>query len=153
VVADFVSVKRRKRRSVGQASGSTSGVSCSGLKAGQNAVSTVEFPMSCTKRTSKRKRRSKAAPVLGAAGLSLALASEASLATPAASLDTMTHTARGHHEIVLYEEEIFDFSLATFRVFDKEKLGSVSGRQATQCFWRRCLLPVRVFGRAEPFWF
>jgi hypothetical protein len=36
--------------------------------------------MSRTKQNSKRKRRSKAVPVLGAAGLSLALASEASLA-------------------------------------------------------------------------
>jgi hypothetical protein len=84
--------------------------------------------MSRTKQTSKRKRRSKAVPI--AAGLSLALASEASIATPAPSLDMMTRTAREHHEIVLYEEEIFDLSLATFRVFDNEKVGACrAGKQ------------------------
>jgi hypothetical protein len=51
----------------------------SGLKAGR-----------AEKRTSKRKRRSKAIPALGAAGLPLTLASEASLASTAPALDTMT---------------------------------------------------------------
>ena len=62
------------------------------------------------KKPSKRKHRACAVPLLGAAGLSLSLASGAPAATvgPAA------------HEITLGEEEISDVSLATFYVFDKE---------------------------------
>jgi hypothetical protein len=75
--------------------------------------------MSRTKPTSKRKRRSKAVPLLGAAGLSLTLASEASLANSLA-LDTMTRDAGVIHEVTLREEALFDVSLATFHVFDKE---------------------------------
>ena len=68
------------------------------------------FIMSQMKRTSKRKHRACAVPLLGAAGLSLSLASGAPAATvgPAA------------HEITLGEEEISDVTLATFYVFDKE---------------------------------
>jgi hypothetical protein len=66
--------------------------------------------MSRTKQASKRKHRACAIPLLGAAGLSLSLASGA----PAA---TVGPTA---HEITLGEEEISDVTLATFYVFDKE---------------------------------
>jgi hypothetical protein len=76
------------------------------------------------KRTSKRKRRSKTIPALGAAGLSLTLASEASLAAPSPALDTMTREARVSHEVILREEEIFDITLASFYVFDKERTGA-----------------------------
>jgi hypothetical protein len=72
------------------------------------------------KRASKRKRRSKAIPALGAAGLSLTLASEASLASTAPTLDAMTRNAGVSHEITIREEEVFDVSLAAFHVFDKE---------------------------------
>ena len=75
-------------------------------------------------RTSKRKRRSKTVPVLGAAGLSLSLASDASIATPTPSLDTITRNARESHENILREEEISDVSLVTFCVFDKERAGA-----------------------------
>ena len=78
------------------------------------------------KRASKRKRRSKTIPALGAAGLSLTLASEASLAATAPAFDTMTRKAGVNHEIILREDEIFDVSLATFYLFDKERAG-VSG--------------------------
>ena len=66
--------------------------------------------MSHAMQVSKRKRRACAVPLLGAAGLSLSLASGAPAATvgPAA------------HAITLSEEEISDVSLATFYVFDKE---------------------------------
>jgi hypothetical protein len=66
--------------------------------------------MSDKKKASKRKHRACAVPLLGAAGLSLSLASGAPAATvgPAA------------HEITLGEEEISDVTLATFYVFDKE---------------------------------
>ena len=105
-------------------------LSGNGLEAGQRAVSLGEFPMSRTKQTSKRKRRSKAVPVLGAAGLSLALASEASIAAPAPSLDTMTRDAGVRHEITIREEEVCDISLPTFHVFDKEGAkGSPAGKR------------------------
>jgi hypothetical protein len=71
------------------------------------------------KQASKRKRRSKAVPVLGAAGLlSLASGVVAQAAGPAANLPT--RTIEPSHELTLSEEEVFDVSLATFYVFDRE---------------------------------
>ena len=61
------------------------------------------------KQTPKRKRRRKAVPVLGAAGLSLSLASGAS-GSPTVNMPTQKVEAS--HEIVLAEEEISDVSLA-----------------------------------------
>ena len=49
--------------------------------------------MSRAKEASQAKRARKALPVLGAAGLSLSLASGASIASPAPSLDSMTRSA------------------------------------------------------------
>ena len=77
--------------------------------------------MSHAKRASKRKRRRKAIPALGAAGLSLSLAGGAS-GGPAVNMPTQKVEAS--HEIVLAEEEISDVSLATFYVFDKENVGA-----------------------------
>jgi hypothetical protein len=81
-------------------------------------------------------------PALGA-GLSLTLTSEATLATTAPVLDTMTRKAGVNHEIILREEEICDVSLATFYVFDKEGAGAVraSGRlmKVTGCCEFACL--------------
>ena len=96
------------------------GVSCGGLRM-RRAVSLWRIFVS---RTSKRKRRSKAVPVLGVAGLSLSLASGASIATATPSLDTITPNARESHESILREEELCDVSLATFCVFDKERAGA-----------------------------
>ena len=75
--------------------------------------------MSQAKQPSKRKR-SKTLPVLGAAGLSLSLASTASAvpAGPAANLPTSGNG--DNKQVFLGEEEISDVSLATFYVFDKE---------------------------------
>jgi hypothetical protein len=74
--------------------------------------------MSHAKQASKRKRRSKAVPVLGAAGL-LSLAGGASAqAAPAANMPT--RTIEPSHEFLLSEEEVSDVSLATFYVFDRE---------------------------------
>jgi hypothetical protein len=94
--------------------------------------------MSRAKQTSKRKRRSNAVPVLRAAGLSLTLASGASLANPAPSLDTMTRNAGQGREIVLHEEEIFDLSLATFHVFDKERDGPFRAGERMITFGGAC---------------
>jgi hypothetical protein len=80
--------------------------------------------MSRAKQASKRKRRSKAVPVLGAAGLSLALASGASAATGGPAADMLTRNTGVCHEITLGEEEIFEVSLATFYVLDKEYAGA-----------------------------
>ena len=76
--------------------------------------------MSRAKEASQAKRARKALPVLGTAGLSLSLASGASIASPAPSLDSMTRSAAENRELILHEEEIFEQSLATFHVFDKE---------------------------------
>jgi hypothetical protein len=65
------------------------------------------------KKPSKRKHRACAVPLLGAAGLSLSLASGAPAATAGPTA----------HEITLGEEEISDVSLATFYVFDRENIG------------------------------
>ena len=73
--------------------------------------------MSRTKDTAQRKRRSKALPVLGAAGLSLSLVTSASAAIGGVNPDTVSQ------QVLLYEEEIADVSLVTFHVFDKEKAG------------------------------
>ena len=88
------------------------------------------------KRASKRKRRSKTIPALGAAGLSLTLASEASLAATAPAFDTMTRKAGVNHEIILREDEIFDVSLATFYVFDKERAGGLRNQRAAHQDYR-----------------
>ena len=80
--------------------------------------------MSHAKQASKRKRRSKALPVLGAAGLSLSLASGASAVTSGPAADMPTRNTGASHEITLGEEEISDVSLATFYVFDKENAGT-----------------------------
>ena len=77
------------------------------------------------KQAPKQKRRSKAVPVLGAAGLSLTLANGASAATVGPAPDTQIRDAGASHAITLREEEISDVSLATFYVFDKENAGTL----------------------------
>jgi hypothetical protein len=72
------------------------------------------------KRSSKRKRPSKALPALGF-GVSLSMASGACASTSEASANTPPPSQ--NHEIFLGEEEISDVSLATFYVFDKENAG------------------------------
>ena len=79
--------------------------------------------MSLTKQSAKRKRRRTAVPMLGAAGLSLSLASGASGA-PAANI--AARHADMSQEFILAEEEVSDVSLATFYVFDKENAGRPS---------------------------
>jgi len=75
-----------------------------------------------SKRPPKTKRRSKALPALGVAGVSLALAGVASASTSEAP--TNIPSTSQSHEIFLGEEEISDASLATFYLFDKENVGS-----------------------------
>ena len=75
--------------------------------------------MSNVKQASKRKRRSKAVPVLGVAGVSLAMAGGASAATTGQATDTQSNISP-RHEVFLGEQEVSDVSLSTFYVFDKE---------------------------------
>ena len=77
-----------------------------------------------SKRSSKSKRRSKALPALGFAGVSLSMASGACASTTEASANTPPTSQSQSHEIFLADEEIFDVSLATFYVFDRENTGT-----------------------------
>jgi hypothetical protein len=79
--------------------------------------------VSRTRQVSRRKRRCKIGPILGAAGLSLSLAGGVSAATAAPVADALTQNSVASHEITLDEEEIADVNLATFYVFDKENAG------------------------------
>src|SRR6266403_988211 len=92
------------------------------------------------KQASKRKRVTKAVPVLGAAGLTFSLVGGASAAvTPTTDAPRTPNIAPGH-EFSLTEEEISDVSLATFYVFDKENTGSLRGfvQEARGCGCRGC---------------
>jgi len=71
------------------------------------------------KQTAKRRGRKKTVTVLGAAGV-LSLAGGASAAVVAPAADTLKADTASRHVITLSEEEIFDVSLATFYVYDKE---------------------------------
>ena len=68
------------------------------------------------KRSSIGKRRSKALPALGFAGMSLSMASGACASTSEASANASPPSQK--HEILLGEEEFSDISSATFYVFD-----------------------------------
>jgi hypothetical protein len=108
--------------------------------------------MARAKQASKRNRRSKAVPVLGAAGLSLSLASGASASTGGMAADIPPQNPSPNHEIFLGEEEISDVSLSTFYVFDKENAAQPQlGQQVAwgcrcggcrcggcRCGWRGC---------------
>jgi hypothetical protein len=100
--------------------------------------------------SSKAKRRSKAVPVLGIAGVSFAMAGGASAATGGAAADVPAQTATTQHQLFLGEEEISDVSLSTFYVFDKENAatsnpgvktawwGCRCGGCGCRCGWRGC---------------
>ena len=77
--------------------------------------------MSHTKETGKRKHLIKTMPMLGAAGLSFSL----TIGTSAAigSINSDPATAAQVAGSVMDEEQIFDISLATFRVHDDESAG------------------------------
>src|SRR5262245_1826000 len=76
--------------------------------------------MSQIKQPSKRKRRSKAVPVLEAAGLLLSLASTASAVPGGPAINLSAPGSGDGNQVILDEEEIADMSLGTFYVFDKE---------------------------------
>src|SRR5258707_11861940 len=73
------------------------------------------------KRAAKGKRRSKAVPVLGIAGMSWAMAGGGASASVA---DLPPQNTAPPQVIPFSEEEISDVSLSTFYVFDKEYTGA-----------------------------
>jgi hypothetical protein len=84
--------------------------------------------MSHAQQASKRKRRTKVVPVLGAAGLSLSLVSGASAGIGMSAADTPARHSAMSNEITLGEEEVSGVSLATFYIFDKENARTVTPR-------------------------
>src|ERR1700730_14488286 len=95
--------------------------------------------MSKAKQASKRKRRGKALPALGIAGVvgvSLSLAGGASASTGGSATDVQSPSVSPRHEIFLGEEEISDVSLSTFYVFDKENAKPQLGEKLA--WWRGC---------------
>jgi hypothetical protein len=85
-----------------------------------------------SKRSSKSKRRSKALPALGFAGVSLSMAGGACASTSEASANTPPTSQSQNQEILLGEEEIFDTSLSTFFSFDKENGGASSKAKSSR---------------------
>jgi hypothetical protein len=94
--------------------------------------------MARAKNSSKRNGRKRAAPTLGIAGVSLAMASGASASTAGSAVDVPVQNTATHHELFLGEEEISDVSLSTFYVFDKENDATLKAVVKT-AYWRcRC---------------
>ena len=94
--------------------------------------------MARAKQALKRNRRSKTVPVLGAAGLSLSLASGASASTGGPAADVMPQNTSPNHELFLGEEEISDVNLSTFYVFDHENDAATLKAGVKEAYWRRC---------------
>jgi hypothetical protein len=70
--------------------------------------------MAPARANSKRNNRTRTAPALGIAGLSLAMAGGASASTAGPALDVPVQNTATHHDLFLGEEEISDVSLSTF---------------------------------------
>src|SRR5580698_9827343 len=95
-----------------------------------------EATMPRVKLASKKKRATKAVPVLGAAGLTFSLVGGASAAVaPATDTPRPLNLGQGQ-AVMLGEEEIADVSLATFYVFDKENIAAA--KDGVQVAWRGC---------------
>ncbi len=77
------------------------------------------------KKSPQRKRRMKAVPVLGVAGLSLSLATGSSAAMSGVSAHPLMPVSQ---KMTLHEAEISDVCLAAFHVFDKETGGTQQPR-------------------------
>jgi hypothetical protein len=91
--------------------------------------------MSQAKDASKRKRRRKVVPVLGAAGALSLAGGAAYAATSAPTADLPSKSTVSPHQMVLGEEEVADVSLSKFFVFDKENGKAQLGEQVA---WRGC---------------
>ena len=89
-----------------------------------------------TKEAVRRKRRTKAMPVLGAAGLSLSLA--IGLSAASGSIDPDPATSAPAAQQVMDDEQISDVSLATFHVFDNGVGPEWSGTRRTMVSQGAC---------------
>jgi hypothetical protein len=90
--------------------------------------------MSQTKHVGKRKRsKSAALSVMGVAGMSLVATTAATTTESVAGMPTPV--AAPNHAFALSEEEISDVTLATFNVFDKDK---VAGDRSLLTLVQRC---------------
>jgi hypothetical protein len=94
--------------------------------------------MSHRKRSSKLKHWRKALPALGIAGMSLAMASRAPASTAETKLDITPHNIVSNDEITLSEGEIFDVSLGSFHLFDKENTATQPRVQLARGGGGRC---------------
>src|SRR5215471_7946438 len=116
--------------------------------------------MAQAKKAAERKRRKIALPVMGAAGVSLALAGGASAISKARAADILSRDTTSPREITFGEEEIADVSLATFYVFDKETdgilqdnvilaqgCGGCRGCAVARCGFARCAVARCGFAR------
>src|SRR6516225_6077956 len=88
-------------------------------RVGKASVNGRFSTMSHDKRNSKRKGPTKALTALGVAG-ALSLAGGA----PGAAVGPPGDTLTANTAVTLHEEEIFDVSLSTFHVFDRENAGA-----------------------------
>ena len=84
-----------------------------------------------TKRASRGKGSRKALTVLSVAGMSLASATNGAVAEISPQGPAPLHAAP------LYEEEIFDVSLATFHLFDQERAGANDPLMKLRPRWMR----------------
>jgi hypothetical protein len=82
--------------------------------------------------TNQQKRRTKAAPVLAAAGLSLSLASGASAAIGGMNPEINPAISAALAPQMMDEEEISEVSLATFHVLDRESAGTLRPTKVSQ---------------------
>jgi hypothetical protein len=94
--------------------------------------------MARAKKSSKINSGKRAAPALGIAGVSLAMAGGASASTAGSAVDVPVQNTATHHELFLGEEEISDVSLSTFYVFDKENEATPRAGLKTAAWGCRC---------------
>jgi hypothetical protein len=98
-------------------------------------------PMARKKPEPKRKARKKSRLPLSVVGLSLSLAGVTAAQSSAPAAQPPEMTPRQELAADLYEEEVFDVTLASFYVFDKENPGGLRrdiGPQLAQSNARRC---------------
>jgi hypothetical protein len=95
-----------------------------------------DVTMTRSKQASKRKGRRKTLPVVGAAGVSLAVAGGASATSPTEHAPLQDTAPRPM--ITLGEEEISDVNLGTFYVLDKENIEFGDRVQLAQRGCRGC---------------
>src|SRR5262249_53759764 len=112
-----------------------------------------EPEMARAKQALKRNRRSKTVPVLGAAGLSLSLASGASASTGGPAADVMPQNTSPNHELFLGEEEIPTSTCRPSTSSTHENDAATLKAGVKEAYWRRCRCGcARACRRVESLW-